>query len=239
MKKLIDVLFVVDVTGSMGGFIADAKNRMRDILKSVAEDYDLDLKVAFSFYRDHPTQEPSFVTVSFDLMSPDKAQEIIDEVTVDGGGDQPEAVLDGIVDGVKGTSWREGSTRTAFLIGDACAHGMVWEEPCCQCGLTWGDAVAAMEENGVVLYAVAIGGLEATMETFGMLATFSGGMLVSADNAMDAILATLKEKSEEIDLGSKVLEMLSKDTSVEDICKILNIDREKVSELETKATVST
>ena len=49
------------------------------------------------------------------------------------------------------------------------------------------------------------------------------------------ILNTLEQEFSEVNLGSQVLEMLSKDMSPEEICKLLNIDREKLSELETKS----
>jgi hypothetical protein len=49
------------------------------------------------------------------------------------------------------------------------------------------------------------------------------------------ILNAIKQEFNDVNLGSQVLEMLSKDLSPEDICKMLNIDREKLSELETKS----
>jgi hypothetical protein len=240
MKK-IDLLFVLDVTGSMGGLIEDAQRRMRDMLQRLTDQYDLDLKVGLSLYRDHPSQENSFVTVIFDLVEVDKIKSIIDQVSVGGGGDAPEAVIDGLIDGAEAMSWRDGSRRIAFLLGDAAPHGMVWKEPCCQCGRTWGDAVATMQLKRVTLYAVAIGGLSGTKDAFKTLATFTGGMLLpESGGALNAVLQTLNEEFEEMDLGTKVLELLSKETSPEDICQMLNINRAKLSELETRAhTVST
>lgn len=240
MKK-IDLLFVLDVTGSMGGLIADAQRRMKDMLQKLTDKYNLDLKVGLSLYRDHPSQDNSFVTVIFDLVNVDKIKDIIDQVSVGGGGDAPEAVIDGLIDGAEAMTWREGSRRIAFLIGDAAPHGMVWGEACCQCGRTWGDAVATLQYKKVTLYSVAIGGLSGTKEAFKTLATFTGGMLLPEEGgALDAVLQTLSEKFEEMDLGTKVLELLSKETSPEDICQMLNINRSKLSELETgMRTVST
>lgn len=239
--KTVDLLFVLDVTGSMGGLIADAQRRMKDMLQKLTDQYSLNLKVGLSLYRDHPSQDSSFVTAIFDLVDVDKIKDIIDKVSVGGGGDAPEAVIDGLIDGAEAMSWREGSRRIAFLLGDAAPHGMVWQEPCCQCGRTWGDAVATLQIKGITLYAVAIGGLSGTKDTFKTLATFSGGMLLpESGGALDAVLQTLSEEFEEMDLGTKVLELLSKETSPENICQMLNIDRAKLSELEMRAhTVST
>lgn len=249
----VDLLFILDVTGSMGGLILDAQRRMKDMLKKLTEDYNLDLKVGLSLYRDHPSQESTFVTTIFNLVEVDKIKGIIDQVTVSGGGDEPEAVIDGIIDGVEAMSWRDSSRRISFLLGDAAPHGMVWDEPCCKCGRTWGDAVAILQSYNVILYSIAIGGLSGTEETFKTLSTFTGGMLLSENKkdycksdsdiflprggkALDAVLKTLNDEFTDIDIGTKVLELLSEDRSPEEICKMLNINRERFSEIEIKTT---
>jgi hypothetical protein len=133
----VDLLFVVDITGSMGGLIQSAKEKMQSILKSLTTDFMIDLKVGLSLYRDHPSQGDEFVTVTFDLMKIEDVQSKISEITVGGGGDVPEAVLDGIIDGVTDMKWRDSSRRILILIGDAPAHGMIDNEVCCTCGQTW------------------------------------------------------------------------------------------------------
>lgn len=234
MKNKIDLLFILDVTSSMGDLIYDAKNRMQDMLKKLTEEHDIDLKVGVSFYRDHPSQESSFVTAVFDLVEVKEIKEIIEEADVYGGGDAPEAVLDGIVDGVRGLSWRKDSKRIAFLIGDAAPHGMVWDEPCCQCGLTWGDAVAALQQEQVTLYSIALKELSGTSQTFKTLSTFTGGMLLKEGSAaLDTVLKTLSEQLDEMDLSAKVLELMSDNTDIKEICEMLNIDRDKISKLTT------
>lgn len=234
-KKTVDLLFVLDITGSMGGLIADAQRRMKDMLQKLTDQYDLDLRVGLSLYRDHPSQDDTFVTATFDLVEVDNIKNIIDQIRVGGGGDEPEAVIDGLIDGVEAMGWRENSRRIAFLLGDAAPHGMVGEETCCQCGRTWGDAVATLQLKEVTLYAVAIGGLNETKEAFKTLSTFAGGMLLpEGDGALNAVLQALNEEFGEIGLGTKVLELLSKETSPEEICQMLNISREKLSKLEAK-----
>lgn len=234
MKNKIDLLFILDVTSSMGDLIDDAKARMKDMLKKLVKEHDIDLKVGISFYRDHPSQESTFVTAVFDLASPEEVHKTISKADVWGGGDAPEAVLDGIIDGVNGLTWRDDSKRIAFLIGDAAPHGMVYEDPCCLCGLTWGDAVAALEGKSVTLYSIALGGLRGVVNSFKTLSTFTGGMyLEEGSAALDTVLKTLSEKLGEMDLSTKVLELLSEDMDTEKICSMLNIDREKLSELTT------
>lgn len=230
----IDLLFICDITGSMGGFIEDAKKRMRDILNQLSDEFKVDTKVGLSLYRDHPSQDYSFVTVTFDLESIAEIQSKIDLVQVNGGGDYEEAVLDGIIDGITSMTWRKGSKRIAFLIGDAPPHNKD-SSMCCYCGKTWGDAVQVAEEANVPIYAIPLSESKEVVDSFKTIATFTGGLLIQADNALDAVLKTLRDEFGDMNLGAKVLEMLSKDKSPEEICQMLNIDRDKLSELETKS----
>jgi hypothetical protein len=219
MNKL-DLLFIVDITGSMGGFISDAQARMKTMLSKLAESHDLDLKVGLSLYRDHASQGDHFVTITFDLMDDDKIQDTINRIEVGGGGDYPEAVLDGIINGMEDMSWREGSRRIAFLIGDAPAHGMYYDEACCQCGKTWGDAVVSVEKNEAVVYSVLLGGQSEARDNFRTIANYTGGFLVESDNAMDAIVRTLKDVMGEESIESKVLAEMSQTEDVEDLLKV-------------------
>jgi hypothetical protein len=231
---MIDILFISDITGSMSGFITEAQNKMKNILSQLTSEFNVDTKVGLSLYRDHPSQGDSFVTVTFDLMEINMIQEKIDQIIVGGGGDYPEAVLDGIIEGIKSMSWREGSKRIAFLIGDAPPHGMEGHRDYCTCGKTWGEAIQVAEENNVPIYSIPLTTSKDVLASFKTLSTFTGGMMIQTGNAMDAIIKTLREEFNDASLGAKILDMMSKDTTPEEICKMLNINRDKLSELETK-----
>ena len=231
----VDLLFIVDVTGSMGSFISDAKQRMTSILNNLKSEFKVDLQVGLSLYRDHPSEDPSFVTAICDLIEVVDVQEKISKINVSGGGDFPEAVFDGIIDGISSMSWRDDSRRIAFLIGDAPPQGMdESDRKCCLCGKTWGDAVVIAQENNVIIYSIALGYHNITKESFKTISNFTGGLLVEGSNAMDIILETLKSEFDNMNLDSKILEMLSSDFSIDDICKMLNIDREKLSESKSR-----
>lgn len=228
----VDILFVVDVTHSMGSLISEAKDRMAGILKALSEKYNIDVKAGLSLYRDHPDQGDIFVTLTFDLMDIDSIKSKIDEITVAGGGDYPEAVIDGVYDGVTSMKWREGSHRVAFLIGDAPGHGIEDGKECCTCGKTWGQAIAAAEEVGVPIYAILLGNNKNAAKTFKVFSTFTGGLFISTNKAMDAILSTLDQEFKDVDIGSKVLSMLASSIGIEEITLALNIDRNKIVELQ-------
>ena len=188
----IDLLFIVDITGSMGGFIADAQKRIKGILDDLTKQFELDLRVGLSLYKDHASQGDPYVTATFKLDTVDATKAIIDQIQVGVGGDVPESVLDGIIDGIEAMEWREGSRRIAFLIADAPAHGMIDGEFECQCGKTPGEAIIAASKNGVILYSVLLGNNQEAQDNLKTLAVFTGGSFIKTEDAISAISDTLK-----------------------------------------------
>lgn len=235
--KLLDVLFIVDVTGSMGHLIVEAQKKMREILERLSSQYILSVKVGLSLYRDHPDQDSTFVTCVFDLKEPKDVQGALNKISVGGGGDMPEAVIDGVIDGVEGISWREGSRRVAFLIGDAPAHGMCEGEKVCQCGKTWGDAVAIAVEKNVTIYSIPLTNYVDTVSNFQLFAQFTGGMLLNvSEGAFEAVMIALKSEAEDMMIADQVLELLAQNEDPEKICEKLQINRESVEKYQTFST---
>ena len=187
----IDLLFIVDITGSMGSFIHDAQKRIKGILDDLTKQFELDLRVGLSLYKDHASQGDPYVTATFKLDTVDATKGIIDQIQVGGGGDTPEAILDGIINGIEAMEWREGSRRVAFLVGDASSHG-IGEEDCCQCGRTFGAAITAASEREVTLYSVLLGNIQEAQDHFKTLAVFTGGQFIKTEDAISAISDTLK-----------------------------------------------
>lgn len=93
-------------------------------------DKQYNIKFALEVYRDHPPQDNSYIEKHFDLRNQDAIIEVIDkECVIGGGGDIPEAAMDGVFHGLKKTSWRistDGKTKSKrFLFHgtDAPPHG--------------------------------------------------------------------------------------------------------------------
>ena len=63
----VDLVFVVDTTGSMGPFIEDARKRLVDCVGELGSSRAIDLQFGIVEYRDHPPQEASFVTRAYPL----------------------------------------------------------------------------------------------------------------------------------------------------------------------------
>ena len=93
-----DLAFIIDTTGSMGSFIDHACREMRTTLDALAKVSGVNMKVGIVEYRDHPPQDRTFVTKVHQFTKDSKVtQDRIQRLRADGGGDAPEAVLDGVV----------------------------------------------------------------------------------------------------------------------------------------------
>jgi len=111
----LDIAFIIDATGSMGAYIEEAKNSIRDIINSTLNDlkeafpenYNDKLKFSIVAYRDHPPQDNSFVTDKLDFTTSDNAINYLSKLEASGGGDFPEAVMDGMYEGIFGITWRK------------------------------------------------------------------------------------------------------------------------------------
>lgn len=171
----IDVVFILDATGSMGPYIDEAKRMITDITnKILRENPDLNIRVALVLYRDHPPQEYSFVTQVHDFVTVDKFDALIAPVYASGGGDHPEAVWDG-VDASFGLSWREGADRAAYLIGDAPPHKQ------CLCGITPEALIETLWELGIEVNAHSIANQAETTEAFKLLTDATGGNITTGN----------------------------------------------------------
>ena len=116
----VDVLFLLDATGSMG----DEIDRLKTTIDSVAEriaglDSKPDVHFAMTLYRD---LGDSFVTTTFDFTGDVQSfRSAIDDVVADGGGDYPEAMDEGLADAMAVPSWRDpaSTVQLVFLVADA------------------------------------------------------------------------------------------------------------------------
>jgi len=116
-ERGLDVLFVVDATGSMGWVLDEVKARIIDIAAVVRSLVPI-ARFGIVAYRDK--DDPSFVVKSQALTySTFKLQTFVGSLTAEGGGNMFEAVYDGIKQGVEGSDWRSGARRIIILIGDA------------------------------------------------------------------------------------------------------------------------
>lgn len=116
----IDILFLLDATGSMG----DEIDRLKTTIDSIATRLEslgqgVDIHLAMTLYRD---AGDSFVTATYDFTgSVDDFRTELAKVTADGGGDYPEALDEGLAEAIAKPAWRDPATtlQFVFLVADA------------------------------------------------------------------------------------------------------------------------
>lgn len=115
----LDLMFVVDTTGSMGDELYYLQTELSDIVKRVSTENQIPVRVSVNFYRDTTDK---YVVRSFDFT--DNADEAVMHINLqdaNGGGDYEEAVEQALCDAVYNHSWESG-TRLMFLVLDAPPH---------------------------------------------------------------------------------------------------------------------
>lgn len=130
----LDLMLVIDTTGSMGDEIRYLQSELRSIISSItAKHRDLDIRVGFVFYRDLGDDYITR-TIAFDR-DIGRAQGVLAQQDANGGGDYPEAMDQAMIRAV-GQDWRPDAVKSLLLVADAPPHDDKF-------GLTWKAAEAA------------------------------------------------------------------------------------------------
>lgn len=116
----LDVVFVVDVTGSMGWVLLEVNQRIADIVDSVRSLVPV-ARFGVVAYRDFDDAE--FVTriqpLTFSLT---KLTRFLNDLEAAGGGDWQEAIYAAMTTAVNDAGWRPDASRVVIIIGDAPPH---------------------------------------------------------------------------------------------------------------------
>mmetsp|Transcript_107721 Transcript_107721/g.246734 ORF Transcript_107721/g.246734 Transcript_107721/m.246734 type:complete len:522 (-) Transcript_107721:68-1633(-) len=118
LPQAMDVVFVIDTTGSMGDELSYLQTEFSSVFDRVKEDNpQVSIRIGLVLYRD---QGDAYVTRTFGLSDAISTRAAdLNEQTFDGGGDFPEAMFDGMQAGLE-MEWREGNTaRVMFVVADA------------------------------------------------------------------------------------------------------------------------
>ena len=122
----IEIVFCFDTTGSMSSYLRQAKDVVDAIIVKAAElsvENSIDVSLGFVAYKDHPPEDFTYVTQFQDLSDPGVIKDFIGTLSASGGGDFPEAAMDGLYDSIFLTSWSETAAKYIFLVTDAVPHG--------------------------------------------------------------------------------------------------------------------
>jgi von Willebrand factor type A domain len=115
--QMVDVVFALDTTGSMGGLLDGAKRTIFSIATHIKEQNgNASLRIGLVAYRDiHDDYVTRVFTMTEDM---DAVFAELSQLTAGGGGDMPEHVNKALVD-VLAMPWREKAAKMVFLVGDA------------------------------------------------------------------------------------------------------------------------
>jgi Mg-chelatase subunit ChlD len=122
-KPRIEVCFVLDTTGSMGGLIEAARQKIWSIANQIVKAKPApDLEIGLVAYRD---RGDTYITKTFPLTSDiDTVYAHLTQFVADGGGDEPESVNEALAVAVHDMPWSKDSSvlKMIFLVGDAPPH---------------------------------------------------------------------------------------------------------------------
>ncbi|MGB0132821.1 vWA domain-containing protein, partial [Dokdonella sp.] len=199
-KPKIDVVFVLDTTGSMGGLIQGAKENIWSIASSMAQAKPTpELRIGLVAYRDRGDE---YVTRTVDLSSDlDSMFATLMDFKADGGGDTPESVNQALHDAVHRISWTqdEDAYKVIFLVGDAPAHTDYADD------VQYPETIAAATARGVVVNTIQVGNNAGTNAEWQRIAALNQGEFFKVDQSGGALAVTtpydkkLAELSRELD----------------------------------------
>lgn len=130
----LDLMLVIDTTGSMGDEIGYLQAELRSIIGAItAKHRDLDIRIGFVFYRDLGDDYVTR-TIAFDR-DIGRVQGALARQEANGGGDYPEAMDQAMARAV-GQDWRPDAVKSLLLVADAPPHDDKF-------GRTWAAAEAA------------------------------------------------------------------------------------------------
>ena len=180
-KAKVDVVFVLDTTGSMDGLIQTAKEKIWSIATTMASAQQApEIRIGLVAYRDHGD---AYVTKVVDLSADlDSVYATLMDFQADGGGDGPESVNKALYDAVHSMSWSEQDQayQAIFLVGDAPPH-MDYNE------VRYPEIVATALDKGIVVNTIQCGDMPTTVEPWAQIASLSHGEFFQVEQAGGAV----------------------------------------------------
>ena len=124
----IDIMFIMDLTGSMGGFLSEAKRNIKKITEEISDhNPGSTIRLSFIGYRDFDNKEDirKYEIINFtedieNIISTIKKYECY------GGGDQPEDIAGALNQALK-MDWKS-SAKYVILVCDAPCHGSKYHD---------------------------------------------------------------------------------------------------------------
>lgn len=180
-RPKIDVVFVLDTTGSMGGLIQTAKEKIWSIATTMASAQQApEIRIGLVAYRD---RGDAYVTKVVDLSADlDSVYATLMDFEAAGGGDGPESVNKALYDAVHSMSWsqQDQAYQVIFLVGDAPPH-MDYNE------VRYPEIVTTALDKGIVINTIQCGDMATTVGPWTQIASLSHGEFFQVEQAGGAV----------------------------------------------------
>ena len=149
----LDVVFLIDSTGSMADEIHRIKMNLESIAKQVSNlPANPDLRFGMVSYRDRGDE---YVTRLYPFDgNVRRFSEAIQNLEASGGGDYPESLNEALHEAVNNMGWRENAIRLIFLIADAPPHLDYPQDK------DYATEMMRAQEKGIKIFSVASSGLD-------------------------------------------------------------------------------
>jgi len=148
----IEVAFVLDATGSMGSYINEARNRIKEIADGLSSGTPRpELRFALVSFRDKGDDYVTHLDRFTEKI--DTIKGALDKTTAGGGGDTPESVLEGLAVAIRQLDWSatDGHViKLIYLVGDAPAQH--YKDSPSEKGLA-----AEARKKGIVIHTIVCG----------------------------------------------------------------------------------
>ena len=181
-QKNIEVVFVLDTTGSMSGLLQGAKDNIWSIASSMASAQSSPIiKMGLVAYRD---RGDDYVTKVVDLSSDlDTNYGTLMSFNAGGGGDHPESVNKGLYDAVNNMSWStdEDTYRVIFLVGDAPPQTRYQDE------MQFPEIVKMAQNKGIIINTIQCGNNGDTLTPWKQIAQLGQGDFFQVEQSGGAV----------------------------------------------------
>jgi len=198
-KPRVDVVFVLDTTGSMSGLIQTAKDKIWSIATTMASAQPTpEIRIGLVAYRDRGDQ---YVTQVVDLSDDlDSVYAQLMDFEADGGGDTPESVNQALFEAVNNISWSQDQQayRVVFLVGDAPPHMDYPDEA------SFPETLAAATAKGIVVNTIQCGDMPITAAPWTQIAQLGHGRFFQVEQAGGAVAMNTPFDAELAALSAKL-----------------------------------
>ncbi len=189
-QQRIEIVFVLDTTGSMGGLIEAAKEKIWSIASNMASAESApEIKMGLVAYRD---RGDDYITRTVDLSSDlDSVYATLMDFNAEGGGDGPESVNQALFDAVNKISWSQSDNtyKAIFLVGDAPPH-MDYQDD-----VKYPVTLIEAGKRSIVVNSIQCGNSAATTRRWEQIAQLGSGRYFQVEQAGSALaIATPYDK---------------------------------------------